>query len=157
MTKLWDVFLTFLYLGLTAYGGLAMVEPIRQRVVQEKGWLAKRSFWMGAVMRKLGTHVLPIAALCLVLSITACEQGHREPQKGGRQEPAGQYSRMFDPKSLETFTGEVTTVDQLTPGYGMSDRVWLGLKTDKGMILVILGPTWFHKKKRISRSSPRTN
>ncbi len=54
---------------------------------------------------------------------------------------------MFDPKALETFSGEVTTVDQLTPGYGMSDRVWLGLKTDKGMILVILGPTWFHKVK----------
>ena len=52
---------------------------------------------------------------------------------------------MFDPKTLETFSGEVTTVDQLTPGYGMSDRVWLGLKTDKHMILVILGPTWFHK------------
>ena len=27
----------------------------------------------------------------------------------------------------------------------MSDRVWLGLQTDKHMILVILGPTWFHK------------
>jgi len=52
---------------------------------------------------------------------------------------------MFDPKTLETYTGEVTAVDQLKPGYGMSDRVWLGLKTDKGFILVILGPTWFHK------------
>lgn len=35
-------------------------------------------------------------------------------------------------------------MDQLTPGYGMSDRVWLGLQTDKHMILVILGPTWFN-------------
>jgi hypothetical protein len=26
----------------------------------------------------------------------------------------------------------------------MSDRVWLGLQTDKHMILVILGPTWFN-------------
>ena len=51
---------------------------------------------------------------------------------------------MFDPKMRETFSGEVTTVDQLTPGDGMSDRIWLGLITDKGMILVILGPTWFH-------------
>ena len=52
---------------------------------------------------------------------------------------------MFDPKTLETFSGEVTTVDQLAPGYGMSDRVSLALKTDKHMILVILGPTWFYK------------
>jgi hypothetical protein len=63
----------------------------------------------------------------------------------GRQEPAGQYSRMFDPKTLETLMGEVTTVDQFTPGYGMSERVLLELKTGKSMILVILGPTWFHK------------
>lgn len=54
---------------------------------------------------------------------------------------------MFDPKTLETFSGEVTIVDQIPAGYGMSDRVWLGLKTDNHMILVILGPTWFHKIK----------
>jgi hypothetical protein len=88
---------------------------------------------------------------CLVLSISVLSLG---PQEGGRQEPAGQYARMFDPKNLETLTGEVTTVDQLTPGYGMSDRVWLGLKTDKGMILVILGPTWFHKV-QIFKIEPR--
>jgi len=29
----------------------------------------------------------------------------------------------------------------------MSNRVWLGLKTEKGMALVILGPSWFHAKK----------
>jgi chromate transport protein ChrA len=34
-----EMFCSFLHLGLTAYGGLAMMEPIRQRVVQEKGWL----------------------------------------------------------------------------------------------------------------------
>ena len=41
------VFSTFLHLGLTAYGGLAMVEPIRRRIVQERAGSAKRSFWMG--------------------------------------------------------------------------------------------------------------
>jgi hypothetical protein len=96
-------------------------------------------------MRKVGTYVLFIAVLCLLLFITACEQSRTGPQESGRQEPAGQYARMFNPETLETFTGEVTTVDHFTPGYGMSERVLLELKTDKEMILVILGPTWFHK------------
>jgi hypothetical protein len=96
-------------------------------------------------MRKVDAIVLSIVILCLLLLTIAWGQGRTGLQEGGRQEPAGQYARMFDPKNLETYIGEVTTIDQLKPGYGMSDRVWLGLKTDKGMILVILGPTWFHK------------
>jgi hypothetical protein len=96
-------------------------------------------------MKKVGTLVLSIGVLCLLLSTTAWGQGRTGPLEGGRWEPPGQYSKMFDAKNLETFSGEVTTVGQLTPGYGMSDRVWLGLQTDKHMILVILGPTWFHK------------
>jgi hypothetical protein len=96
-------------------------------------------------MRKVSALVLSISVLCLLLSATAWGQALTGPQEGGRWEPPGQYARMFDPKTLETFGGEVTTVDHLTPGYGMSDRVWLGLQTDKQMILVILGPTWFHK------------
>jgi len=99
-------------------------------------------------MRKVSALVFSISVLCLLLSATAWGQGPTGPQEGGRWEPPGQYARMFDPKNLETFSGEVTTVDQLVPGYGMSDRVWLGLKTDRGMILVILGPTWFHKEKK---------
>ena len=95
-------------------------------------------------MKKVGALVLSIGVLCLLLSATAWGQGRTGPPEGGRWEPPGQYARRFDPKTLETFSGEVTTVDQLSPGYGMSDRVWLGLQTDKHMILVILGPTWFH-------------
>ena len=95
-------------------------------------------------MKKVGALVLSIGVLCLLLSATAWGQGRTGPLEGGRWEPPGQYSKMFDAKNLETFSGEVTTMDQLTPGYGMSDRVWLGLQTDKHMILVILGPTWFH-------------
>jgi hypothetical protein len=96
-------------------------------------------------MKKVSALVLSIAVLCLLLSAKAWGQGRTGPQEGGRWEPPGQYASRFDPKTLQTFSGEVTTVDQLIPGYSMSDRVWLGLQTDKNMILVILGPTWFHK------------
>jgi hypothetical protein len=95
-------------------------------------------------MRKVSALVFSISVLCLLLSGTAWGQDPTGPQEGSRWEPPGQYSKMFAPRNLETFSEEVTTVGQLTPGYGMSDRVWLGLQTDKHMILVILGPTWFH-------------
>ena len=34
-----EIFWVFLHLGVTAYGGLAMIEPIRRRVVDDKRWL----------------------------------------------------------------------------------------------------------------------
>jgi len=57
------VFSTFLHLGLTAYGGLAMVEPIRRRVVQEKGWLSQKEFLDGLALCQLlpGATVVQLA------------------------------------------------------------------------------------------------
>jgi len=55
---------TFLHLGATAYGGLAMVEPIRRRVVQEKGWLSQPEFLDGLALCQLvpGATVVQLAA-----------------------------------------------------------------------------------------------
>ena len=51
--SVWEIFKVFLYLGVTAYGGLAMVEPIRMRVVQEKGWLSQKEFLDGLALCQL--------------------------------------------------------------------------------------------------------
>jgi len=55
---------TFLHLGATAYGGLAMVEPIRRRVVQERGWLNQKEFLDGLALCQLvpGATVVQLAA-----------------------------------------------------------------------------------------------
>jgi len=55
---------TFLHLGVTAYGGLAMVEPIRQRVVKEKGWLNQKEFLDGLALCQMvpGATVVQLAA-----------------------------------------------------------------------------------------------
>lgn len=45
-----DLFLTFLHLGLTAFGGLAMIEPMRRRVVEGKGWLSPAEFLDGTAL-----------------------------------------------------------------------------------------------------------
>jgi chromate transporter len=54
----------FLHLGVTAYGGLAMVEPIRQRVVKEKGWLSQKEFLDGLALCQMvpGATVVQLAA-----------------------------------------------------------------------------------------------
>jgi chromate transporter len=57
------IFWNFLHLGVTAYGGLAMVEPIRQRVVQENGWLSQKEFLDGLALCQLvpGATVVQLA------------------------------------------------------------------------------------------------
>ncbi|MCK9375675.1 MAG: chromate efflux transporter [Syntrophobacterales bacterium] len=54
---------TFIHLGLTAYGGLAMVEPIRQRIVKEKGWLNQKEFLDGLALCQIvpGATVVQLA------------------------------------------------------------------------------------------------
>jgi chromate transporter len=57
---------TFLHLGLTAFGGLAMVEPIRKMTVEQYGWLGQADFLdglalcqmlPGATVVQLGTYI----------------------------------------------------------------------------------------------------
>jgi chromate transporter len=62
--SLWELTKHFLYLGVTAYGGLAMVEPIRRRVVQEKGWLNQKEFLDGLALCQLvpGATVVQLSA-----------------------------------------------------------------------------------------------
>ena len=50
---------------------------------------------------------------------------------------------MYDPKSVEELTGEVTSVEQMTFMRGMSYGIQLMIKTDKETIPVHLGPGWF--------------
>jgi hypothetical protein len=50
---------------------------------------------------------------------------------------------MYDPKSVETISGEVTSVDRITPFKGMVGGVHMNVKTDKETISVQLGPSYY--------------
>jgi hypothetical protein len=89
----------------------------------------------------------PMSALVLILALTmACgseNQGGLGPGGG-----AG-YDRMYDPKTVETVSGEVVSVDKIADrgrGYGLN----LNLKTGKETILVYLGPGWFLEKQDLT-------
>ena len=61
--SVWAIIKAFLHLGVTAYGGLAMVEPIRQRIVKEKGWLNQKEFLDGLALCQMvpGATVVQLA------------------------------------------------------------------------------------------------
>jgi hypothetical protein len=88
-----------------------------------------------------------IPALVLILALTmACgseNQGGRGPGGG-----AG-YDRMYDPKTVETVSGEVVSVDKISDR-SMDSGVSLTLKTAKETILVYLGPGWFLAQKDLT-------
>jgi len=53
------------------------------------------------------------------------------------------YGRMYNPKTVETISGEVVSVDRITPVRGMYYGVHMTVKTGKEEISVHLGPGWF--------------
>jgi hypothetical protein len=96
-------------------------------------------------MKKLG-FILAAAAITLLISaVTSVAQtrpGMMWRGSGGWG-PGTPYNRMYDPKAVETITGEVTRMDRITPAKGMSGGIHMLVKTDKETISVHLGPSWY--------------
>jgi hypothetical protein len=83
-----------------------------------------------------------VALLSVAIAVPAAAQGMRWRGSGGWG-PNSQFGRMYNPQSVETLTGEVTRVDQVTPMKGMGPGVHITLKTEGGPVSVHLGPSWY--------------
>jgi hypothetical protein len=83
------------------------------------------------------------ATLLMAAQTWAQPRGGMMWRGSGGWGPGTPYNRNYDPKSLETVSGEVVTLDQITPGKGMAKGVHLTLKTDKETLSVHLGPAWY--------------
>jgi hypothetical protein len=57
--------------------------------------------------------------------------------------PGTQYNKMYDPKTVETISGEIISVDRITPNKGMTSGVHMNVKTDKETVSVHLGPSFY--------------
>ena len=104
-------------------------------------------------MKKVGRFISLIGILALVLAATAAwaQPGMGMGRGQGRGWGAGDpYSRMYNPKTVETLSGEVVSVEKFTPGRRMSYGVHFTLKTDKETIPVHLGPSWFMDKQAMT-------
>ncbi|WHZ19939.1 MAG: hypothetical protein OJF55_002088 [Rhodanobacteraceae bacterium] len=91
-------------------------------------------------MKKLLMLIVAVAVLGF-LGAAQAQQGM--PRKGGGWGPGTGYARMFDPRTIETVTGEVVSVDKIVPARGMSYGVHATVKTDKETLSVHLGPGWY--------------
>ena len=63
--KLFHLFISFLKLGLTAFGGPAMVAYIKELAVEKKKWLDSKSFQEGVALAQAipGATAMQVAAL----------------------------------------------------------------------------------------------
>ena len=90
--------------------------------------------------------VLALAAMSVLVGAVS---SFAQPRQGmmwrgsGGWGPGSQYNRMYDPKAVGTISGEVTSIDRITPMKGMSGGVHMNVKTDKETVSVHLGPSWY--------------
>jgi hypothetical protein len=93
------------------------------------------------------TKLTTLMAAMALLGFTFCTEGLAErgmTWKGSGGWGSGTpYGRMYNPQTVETISGEVVSVDKITPMKGMNYGVHLTLKTDRGTISVHLGPGWY--------------
>ena len=94
-------------------------------------------------MKKYFAAMAIMVAFGLILASGSYAQRGMKWKGSGGWGPGAQYSRMFDPKTVETISGEVVSVDKITPMKGMYYGVHLMVRTEKGMISVHLGPGWY--------------
>ena len=94
-------------------------------------------------MKRIGTGVALLCVLGLGLASAGLAQPGLRWRGGAGWGRGGAYNRLYDPKTVETVSGEVVKVEQMTPMTGMGYGVHLVLKTDKETISVHLGPAWY--------------
>lgn len=63
-----------------------------------------------------------------------------------RRQNYGQYSRLYNPSTIETIQGQVIQVNTVTPRWGMSTGFHLQLRSDEGNVEIRLGPTWYFEE-----------
>lgn len=94
-------------------------------------------------MRKTGVLIGAISLFSLLCMSQSFAQQGMQWRGGGGWGMDAQYSRMYDTKTVETISGEVASVDIITPMKGMCYGVHLMVKTAKETISVHLGPGWY--------------
>ena len=106
-------------------------------------------------MQRIGRIVPMIGILSLLMAAAGWAQPGMGP--GGGQArgmgPGKADNRMYDPKTVETLSGAVMSVEQSTFGRRGSYGVHLTLKTEKETIPVHLGPGWYVEKQGVTLAS----
>lgn len=89
-----------------------------------------------------------VVALLSVAAVAAAQpwQGWKGSNGWGMR---GQYHGMYDPAKVETVSGEVIAVEQVTPMRRMGMGIGLKLKVGSETVIVHLGPQWYIERQDI--------
>ncbi|MFY7998006.1 MAG: DNA-binding protein [Candidatus Kapaibacteriota bacterium] len=87
--------------------------------------------------------LLGIFLLALISTSTCFAQELRNQQGSGGWGMPSPYSKMFDPRAVETIKGEVLAIKKIIPLKGMSSGLQVMVRTETDTIAAHLGPDWF--------------
>ena len=94
-------------------------------------------------MKTFVTLVIGVAMLGFFSSTEALAQQGITWRGGGGWGPGTTYQRMYNQQTVESISGDVVSVDSVTPTKGMTAGVHIIVRTDKETISVHLGPSWY--------------
>jgi hypothetical protein len=94
-------------------------------------------------MKRFMTWIAVMAMFSFFAATDTLAQHRGMWKGGGGWGPAAPYARMYNPQTVETISGEVVSIDKITPMKGMGYGLHAVVKTDKETISVHLGPGWY--------------
>jgi hypothetical protein len=100
-------------------------------------------------MKKACRIPLVLAAAVAAFGLVSAPGAYAAEEAPAGPGAAAKYRRMYDPRTVETISGEVTLVNKISRGRGTAYRVHLVLKTESGEIPVHLGPSWYLDEQEI--------
>jgi len=93
--------------------------------------------------KNVGVFTIAISIIMLlVITESFAQRGMGWKGSGGWGMGTG-YGKLYNPQTVETFSGDVISVDKITPMKGMSYGVHMMVKTSKETLSVHMGPGWF--------------
>jgi hypothetical protein len=90
-----------------------------------------------------------LLSICAVALLAAASDAFAQKGPGmmwrgsGGWGPGSSYNKIYDPKTVETLTGEVVSVSSIVPNKGMGAGIHMILDTGKEKVSVHLGPSWY--------------
>lgn len=94
-------------------------------------------------MKKLMTFIAIMTMFGLGIFITTDDVIAQRGRSGGGWGQGTNYDRNYNSQTVEIISGEVVSVDTITPIKGMHPGVHIVVNTDKEIVSVHLGPEWY--------------